>query len=89
MPNVSLNVQRGQELILVENTKTYLQSLLDNDLKRSILMVPNGTRTVFGQAGATREQLLLLQFEVREAALDVASALLKTYRDINDAVVKY
>jgi hypothetical protein len=89
MPNTSLDVKRGQELVLVENTKTYLQSLIDNDLKRSILMVPNGTRAVFGERGATRDQLRLLQLEVRETALGVASSLQKTYRRLSEAVVKY
>ena len=68
MPDDYLNVKRGQELILVENTKRYLRSLIDSDVERSALEVPNGMRRVFTQDGATKEQLLYLQFEVREAA---------------------
>jgi hypothetical protein len=89
MPKGYLNAKRGQELILVENTKTYLQLLIDNDVQRNSLEVPNGTRKVFGQNGATNDQLLYLQFEVRETALDIQSALIKTYRQMKDAVVAY
>jgi len=89
MPIQSLNVKRGQELLLVENTKRYLQSLLDNDIQRNLLAVPNGMRKVFGPGGATKEQLMLLQLEVREISLDITSTLTKTYRSMNEAVVSY
>jgi hypothetical protein len=89
MPPECLNVKRGQELILVDNTKTYLQSLLDGNAQRNALEVPNGMRRVFGQNGATKEQLLYLQLELIEAAIQIRATLLKTYRRINDAIVVY
>jgi hypothetical protein len=89
MPDEFLAANKGQELQLVSNARTYLKFLIANDDYRNSLMVPNGMRKVFVSEGATKSQLVALFTEVDELTKEIESALAKGYRKIQDATVAY
>jgi hypothetical protein len=89
MPEEFLAANKGQELLLVSNAKTYLGFLIANDDYRNRLMVPNGTRNVFGADGATKQQLIALSKEVNDLSVEVESVLAKSYRKMQDAQLRY
>ena len=89
MPEANLSVTRGKELLLIANARSYLRELLINDSYRAGLKVPNGMRTVFGDAGATKAQLGSLLAEVDELAKEIEAALTRSYRKIQEAIVPY
>jgi hypothetical protein len=89
MPDAYLTGERGRELALAQNARTYLRALLNNDALRNSLSVPNGIRKIFGEGGATKAGLLALYAEVDETLVEVEASLTKTYRKIQDALVAY
>ena len=89
MPDSYLVGEKGKELALAQNARTYLRFLLNNDAVRNSLAVPNGMRKVFGEGGATKSGLLALYTEVNDGLTEVEASLAKTYRRIQDARVAY
>jgi hypothetical protein len=57
MAESDLNVSPGAYLKLAKSTSGFLNSLIANSQLRDSLYVPNGTRKVFGDAGATLASL--------------------------------
>lgn len=60
----ALSVQPDAYLALAKNARDELKRFVDNKALRDGLMVPNGTRTIFGTGGATLESLRTLYTEV-------------------------
>jgi hypothetical protein len=89
MPDSYLVGEKGKELALAQNARTYLRFLLNNDTVRNSLTVPNGMRKVFGEGGAAKSGLLALYTEVNDGLTEVEASLAKTYRRIQDARVVY
>jgi hypothetical protein len=89
MPNEFLAANKGQELLLASNIKTFLNFVVGNDDYRDTLMVPNATRKVFGEGGATKQQLSALLKEVNSLSTEIESTLAKSYRKMQDAPVEY
>lgn len=85
MPEYLLTASEETELILLENAKNYLASLVNNEAARNALMVPNETRKIFTDGGATYNGLLRLFSETYDLANDVANALSSSFRKIQDA----
>ena len=89
MPDSYLVGEKGQELALAQNARTYLRFLISNDTVRNSLTVPNGMRKVFGEGGATKLGLSALYTEVNDGLSEVEASLAKTCRRIQDARVAY
>lgn len=66
MSEPALTVQRDAYLPLATNARDELKRFIDNDALRNGLKVPNGTRSVFGAAGATLESLRQLHAELAD-----------------------
>jgi hypothetical protein len=71
MPDSYLVGEKGRELALAQNARTYLHVLLNNDTVRHSLTVPNGMRKVFGEGGATKLGLSALYTEVNDGLTEV------------------
>jgi len=89
MPDADLSAEKGQELLLAVNARSYLSRLLNNEVLRNSLKVPNGMRTIFGENGASKAQLSELFAGVDGLIREVESALAKSYRKIQEARVSY
>ncbi len=66
MANEALLVRENAYLLLAKNALTELKRFIDNDNVRNGLIVPNGTRKVFGSDGATLDSLKALHIELDE-----------------------
>jgi hypothetical protein len=64
MSESALTVQRDAYLTLAKNARDELKRFIDNEALRNALKVPNGTRSVFGDGGATVESLRQLHSEL-------------------------
>lgn len=89
MPDAHLTAEKGQELLLAVNARSYLSWLLNNEVLRNSLKVPNGMRPIFGENGASKAQLSELFAGVDEVIKEIESSLAKSYRKIQDARVPY
>ena len=75
MSNDALTVAPNAYLSLASKAKLELKRFIDNQYTRESLMVPNGTRKVFGPEGATLEGLKALYAELAELVDNVQLAL--------------
>lgn len=89
MPNNLLAAGPTGELLLVENAHQYLASLVVNEAQRNSLWVPNGTRKIFGDGGATIGGLLNLFSETHDLSEEIKASLSKTFRKIADARIAH
>jgi hypothetical protein len=89
MPEPLMRPGRGDELLLVENARWYLQYLLDNDPYRTSLKVPNDMRPIFCEAGASLEGLKQLHAEVQDLVNDINRGLSRSFRKLAEARVEY
>lgn len=87
MPASMLSASQSRELVLLENAKNYLASLVVNKTAREALMVPNDTRKIFTEGGATEAGLLRLFSETNDLATDVSNALTSSFRKIQEAQI--
>jgi hypothetical protein len=89
MSDADLSAEKGQELLLAVNARSYLSRLLNNEVLRNSLRVPNGMRPIFGESGASKAQLSELFAGVDELIKEIESSLAKSYRKIQEARVSY
>lgn len=89
MPDQLLRAERGAELLLVENTRVFLRSLLDNGALRASLRVPNDMRPIFCSDGASVEGLSQLYKEAQELVDDISKGLSRSFRKLAEARVSY
>lgn len=87
MPHHLLLATEVTELMLLESAKAYLVSLINNQAAREALWVPNGTRKIFCDGGATYEGLLSLFSETYDLAEDVKRDLANSLRKIQDTKI--
>jgi len=66
MSDIALTVGENAYLQLAKNARSELKRFIDNDAVRNALIVPNGTRKVFGTDGATLDDLKALHKELDE-----------------------
>jgi hypothetical protein len=89
MPDDLMRPGHGAELLLVENARTFLRSLIDHAEYRTSLLVPNEMRPIFGSRGATLEALKALYTEVQDLVNDISKGLSRSFRKLADARVTY
>jgi hypothetical protein len=89
MPDDLMRPGHGAELLLVENARTFLSSLLANVQYRGSLLVPNGMRAIFCAEGASVEGLQQLYSEVQDLVNDINKGLSRSFRKLQDARVSY
>ncbi len=89
MPDSLLAVDKGQELLLVQNCESYLRCLIDDPWERARLMVPNDMRPVFCEGGATEKGLRELHREVAVLLRDITEGLTRSFRKLEEARVQY
>ena len=87
MPDDWLLAQRGQDLRLVRNCKTYLHYLLDNPQLRNLINVPNDMRKVFAEDGASESDLRSLTIAFDALVADIDRELRTTSRTFEASVV--
>ena len=85
MPDASLAAGSANELLLVESASNYLASLVVNEQQRNSLWVPNQTRRIFCEGGATYIGLLSLFGETHDLNEEIKASLAKTFRKVTDA----
>jgi len=88
-PSGFWNAARGQELMLVQQAFTWLDYLNNNRTQASELYVPNGTRKVFTDGGATYQGLAELHREVAGLLNDINQGLSRSFRKLNEARIGY
>ncbi len=66
MSNEALTVEPNAYLLLATKARSELKRFIDNQATREALLVPNGTRKVFGTEGASLEGLKALHAELSE-----------------------
>ena len=89
MENSALSVFRGEELRLVERCKVCLDKLANDSVYRELLVVPNGTRKIFGPAGATVKGLNELRQEVDRLLYEIQNDLQRSFRNLAAARIEY
>jgi hypothetical protein len=89
MPDALMHPGHGAELLLVENTRTFLRLLLDDNALRASLRVPNEMRAIFGPEGASVEGLSQLYKETQELVDDISKGLSRSFRKLAEARVSY
>lgn len=89
MPDYLLSVDKGQELLLVQNVEVYLRHLIDVPSDRNRLLVPNDMRPIFGDGGATENGLRQLHQEVVDLFRDIVGEFTRSFRKLDEARVEY
>jgi hypothetical protein len=89
MPDHLLAVEKGQELLLVQNCETYLRYLMENAWERGRLAVPNDMRMIFCEGGASEVGLRALHREVVGLLRDITEGLTRSFRKLEKARVHY
>ncbi len=89
MPEGDLRFPQYQDLLLVERAESYLRYLLGNRVARSSLMVPNGTRAIFGPEGASELGLGCLHTEVLRLLQDIRSGVARSFKRLEEARIPY
>jgi hypothetical protein len=89
MPNYLLDVPAWHELRLVSNCASFLLSVIADSSLRERLVVPDGSRKVFGTPGATLEGITALYMEVYELEEAITQELQYTRSTLPEAVVVY
>ncbi len=89
MDNNALTVLRGEDLHLVQRCKLYLDAIAKDSVYRELLLVPNGTRKIFGPAGATMKGLNDLRREVDRLLHEIENDLHRSFRNLAAARIEY
>jgi hypothetical protein len=89
MPEKNLAYGHGQELQLIHSAYDYLIYLLTNEAYRNNLKVPDGTRTVFGLDGATKNQLRVTSNHLGLLSKDIKQAIQRSSRDLAGVRIEY
>lgn len=84
-----LRVTRSGDLLLVERAKVHLDTVAANSSTREGLFVPNGTRRIFGNGGATLKGLNDLRREVDRLLYEIQNDLQRSFRNLNAARIEY
>lgn len=75
MSDAALQVPSGAYLMLAKNGAYELKRFIDNESVRNALEVPNGTRKVFGQNGATLQDLKELHSSLEDLLVNIGRPL--------------
>jgi hypothetical protein len=89
MPDELMRPGHGFELLLVENTRLFLRSLLDDSVARESLKVPNEMRPIFGPEHGTVDGLNQLYKEIQELVNDISKGLSRSFRRLAEVRVSY
>lgn len=89
MPDRLLSVSAWHELMLVDNCVAHLATVIVNEEYRESLYVPDGSRKIFGNPGATVEGVTLLFSELYDLKKQIEIDLAETSRTINRAAIYY
>lgn len=82
-------VDRAQELLLVEQSCKWLDYLSNHQDYALTLDVPNGTRKIFGSKGASFSGLGQLQNELHGLRSDIEKGLARSFRNLQEARIVY
>jgi hypothetical protein len=89
MPDELMRPGHGAELLLVENTRTFLRLLLDDAARRTSLKVPNEMRLIFSSEGASVEGLTQLYKETQDLVDDINKGLNRSFRKLAEVRTSY
>lgn len=89
MPTHLLNVPSWHELRLVSNCSSFLLSVITDSKLRENMVVPDGSRKVFGTPGATLTGVTALYIEVHELEQAIMQELQYNRSTMREAVVVY
>lgn len=89
MPTASLNLLKGQELVLIQNCYNYLEYLGNDQHYKESLYVPNKTRKVFCEEGAKNLQLRGMTQDVKELLSEIEEGLSRSFRNLSEARIAY
>jgi hypothetical protein len=79
----------GQELQLIQECSKYLHQLINDEVFRNGIEVPNGTRKVYGSNGGTLEQLKNTKSLVDDLLKEINDGLTRSFRKLEEARIKY
>lgn len=88
-PEYHWAVPVNQELLLVEKAANWLDLLSTDQAHAAALSVPNGTRKIFCDEGATFKGLDELRREVHGLLYDIRQGLARSFRKLEEARVIY
>lgn len=89
MPTSTLIAPRELQLSLLSQLKQFLDYLANNENLRNSIQVPDGTRKVFGEGYATKEQLAAMQDEVDDLTRAVAKDLNRSFERLAEAKISF
>ncbi len=89
MPDDFMQAANGQELKLVENARSFLKWLIENDINRESYYVPNCMRKIFGANGASVNGLRALYKEIQDLVDEINRGFARTMRKLSEARVTY
>lgn len=89
MPNQSLSIQRGSELVLLASCLDYCRSLHSDPTLRDSINVPDGHRKVFASGYATEEGLRQLVAELEALSNDVLRENQRSFAKLAEARIEY
>ena len=84
-----LTVSHETELLLVERSKNHLDRLIADQGYRESLSVPNGTRRIFGDGGASMKGLMQLRGEIGQLHYEIENDLNRSFRKLAEARIEY
>ncbi|RCX32806.1 hypothetical protein [Thioalbus denitrificans] len=88
-PQYHWMVPSGQELLLVEKAANWLDYLSQDQAYAMSLSVPNGTRKIFCEDGASFRGLDELRREVHGLLRDIRQGLARSFRKLEEARILY
>lgn len=89
MPEDLVRVRPPHELLLVSGADRYLRFLLNDAAFRGNLVVPNGSRKIFGSDGASVDGVARLQGEVASLLSDIERGVARSFKNLAEARVEY
>lgn len=89
MPNDLLNVPVWFELMLVNNCVSHLATVITNDVYRDSLIVPDGSRKIFGTPGTNIGEVSKLFLELNDLKTQIEKDLGYTSRTVDRAAIHY
>jgi hypothetical protein len=88
MPNNYLSAGEDEELKLAVLTHGFLNQLESDPILRTSLDVPNRTRRIFCQEGATLDGLKALNKELSNLLIEIETGLRRSMRTLNETRIK-
>ncbi len=89
MPTSALIAPRELQLSLLSRLKQFLDHLAGDEHLRNSIRVPDGTRKVFGEGYASKEQLVAMQDEVDDLVEAVAKDLNRSFEKLAEARISF